>query len=338
MAVTLGELASRFGCELSGNADLEVSAVATLSNAKEGEISFFANRAYADALRTTTATAVILRDTDLEACPVPALVSRNPYLTYAQVADVLYPDEPLNAGVHATAVVAASAKIDPTAEVAPRAVIADDAEVGAHVYVGPGAYVGARCRVGDQTRLLANCTLVQDVTVGQRCIIHSGAVLASDGFGNAMSDQGWVKVKQVGGVVIGNDVEIGSNTVIDRGAIGDTVIEDGVRLDNLIQIAHNVHIGAHTAMAAMTGISGSTRIGKRCMFAGQSGTVGHIEVCDDVIVGASSYLSKDVSEPGVYNGSFPAEKDKTWKRKAARFRRIEDIVRRINDLEKSSKS
>jgi UDP-3-O-[3-hydroxymyristoyl] glucosamine N-acyltransferase len=181
---------------------------------------------------------------------------------------------------------------------------------------------------------LANCTLVRDVTIGERGIIHSGAVIGSDGFGNAMSDQGWVKVRQIGGVRIGDDVEVGANTTVDCGAIGDTVLGDGVRLDNLVQIAHNVRVGDHTAMAAMTGIAGSATIGSRCMFGGRSGTVGHITLCDDVIVSGCTMVSKDIHEAGVYTGSFPAEKDKKWKRNAARFRRSDDIINRIKALEK----
>lgn len=337
MSLTLGELATRFGCELSGDPDTAVASVATLANAGPGAISFFANRAYARALGQTQASAVIVREEDVAQCPVAVLISNNPYLTYARIANVLYPNDPLIAGVHESAVVDQSANISTSAQVSANAFVDRDCEVGDSVYIGPGVVVGPRCRIGSHTRLLANCTLVQDVAIGNRTIIHPGAVLGSDGFGNAVSDTGWVKVNQVGGVRIGDDVEIGANTTIDRGAIGDTVVENGVRLDNLIQIAHNVHIGEHTAMAAMTGISGSTIIGKRCMFAGQAGSVGHISICDDVVVGAGSYVSKDIREPGVYTGSFPAEKDKSWKRKAARFRRIDDIVKRISDLEKGAK-
>jgi UDP-3-O-[3-hydroxymyristoyl] glucosamine N-acyltransferase len=334
MSITLGEIATQFGCELTGDPATPISAVATLSSGREGAISFFANSAYADALASTSASAVILKDSELEKCPVAALISSNPYLTFARVALALYPDEVMTPGIHARACVDETSRIADTAHVAANAFIDADCELGEYVYVGPGAVVGPRCRVGDRTRLLANCTLVQDVTIGLRGIIHSGAVVGSDGFGNAMSGQGWVKVKQVGGVVIGDDVEIGSNTTVDRGAIGDTVLENGVRLDNLVQIAHNVHVGEHTAMAGMTGIAGSTTIGKRCMFAGRSGSVGHVTICDDVIVSACTFVSKDVKEPGVYSASFPAEKDKNWKRKAARFRRIDDIVNRIKVLEK----
>jgi len=338
MSVTLGELATQFGCQLAGDPGVAISQVATLSSGQEGAISFFANSSYADALASTAASAVILKESDLDKCPVPALISSNPYLTFARVAHVLYPDPVMIAGVHASACVADTAELAETAHIAANAFIDADCDIGEHVYVGPGVVVGPRCRIGDHTRLLANCTLVQDVTIGVRGIVHSGAVVGSDGFGNAMSDQGWVKVKQVGGVRIGDDVEIGANTTVDRGAIGDTVLGNGVRLDNLVQIAHNVCVGDHTAMAAMTGIAGSTTIGSRCMFGGQSGTVGHITLCDDVIVSGCTMVSKDISEPGVYTGSFPAEKDKNWKRNAARFRRSEDIVNRIKALEKEAKN
>ena len=334
MTFTLGELATQFGCELAGDPTIAVSRVATLSSGQEGAISFFANVAYGDALASTAASAVILKESDLDKCPVSALISSNPYLTFARVAHVLHPDPVMTPGVHASACVADSATIADSAHIAANAVIDAECDIGEHVYVGPGVVVGPRCRIGDHTRLLANSTLVQDVTIGERGIIHSGAVIGSDGFGNAMSDQGWVKVKQVGGVRIGDDVEVGANTTVDCGAIGDTVLGNGVRLDNLVQIAHNVRVGDHTAMAAMTGIAGSTTIGSRCMFGGSSGTVGHIKLCDDVIVSGCTMVTKDIREPGVYTGSFPAQKDKNWKRNAARFRRSDDMINRIKALEK----
>ena len=171
--------------------------------------------------------------------------------------------------------------------------------------------------------------------LGLRAILQPGVVLGADGFGNAMTESGWVKVPQIGGVRIGDDVEIGANTTVDCGAIEDTVIEDGVRIDNLCMIAHNVHVGAHTAMAAMTGISGSTRIGKRCLFAGQSGAVGHITICDDVVVSGKAVISKDIKEPGVYAASFMAEPAREWSRKVARFRRLDQLVQRVRNLEKA---
>lgn len=337
MSYTLGELATQFGCELAGDPAVVISGVATLSTAGKGTIGFVANRAYLQALESTHASAVILHESDLDKCRVNALISANPYLTFARVAQILYPEVVHDPGIHPSATIAKTAVIDASAHIAANAFVDAGSEIAAHACIGPGAVVGPRCLIGEHARIMANCTLVQDVVIGVRSIIHPGAVIGADGFGNAMGDQGWVKVPQIGGVRIGDDVEIGSNSTIDRGAIGDTVIENGVRLDNLVQIAHNVRIGEHTAMAAMTGIAGSTIIGKRCMFAGRSSSVGHVTICDDVIVGADSYISKNIGEPGVYVASFPAEPDKSWKRKAARFRRIDDIITRLKDLEKRIK-
>jgi UDP-3-O-[3-hydroxymyristoyl] glucosamine N-acyltransferase len=336
VATSLGELAVRFGIELVGDPAAEVSRVATLANADSESISFFANRAYREQLRKTNAAAVLVHPDDLKDCPVNALLADDPYLAYARIADLLCPFPDLVPGIHESAVIASSAKVADTAEVSANAVVGDDCLIGEQVYVGAGAVVGPRCTVGDDSRINANATLVQDIHMGQRCIVHPGAVIGADGFGNAMSDVGWVKVPQLGGVRIGNDVEIGSNTTIDRGAIDDTVIGDGVRLDNLIQIAHNVEIGDHTAMAAFTGISGSTIIGKRCMFAGRAGVVGHINICDDVVVGGATMISKDIKEPGFYTASFPAEKAKDWRRMVARFRSIDELFRRVRKLEKSA--
>ena len=333
MARSLGELAAEYGCELVGDPANLVSRVATLANAAPDCLSFLANKAYAEQLAATTAGAVVLQSDDAPNCPVPALIHVNPYLVYARIASTLHPERAIEPGIHDAAYVDPAADVDPAAQVAANATLDAGAIVEAGAFVGPGVVVGPGCRVGADSRLLANCTLVRDVVIGKRCIVHPGAVIGSDGFGNAMSDSGWVKVPQVGGVRIGDDVEIGSNTTIDRGAIDDTVIEDGVRIDNLVQIGHNVRVGAHTAMAAFAGVSGSTVIGKRCMLAGQAGIVGHITICDDVVVGGATMISKDITEPGFYAGSFPAEKDRDWKRKVARFRRLGDLQDRVRTLE-----
>lgn len=337
MARSLGELAAQFGCELIGDPSVTVARVATLANAGDGQLSFFANKLYRDELRATRAAAVILRADNKDDCPVAALLADDPYLIYARIAAELHPEPVVEAGAHTSAVISESASLGAGTEISANAMIGDDVILGANVYVGPGVVIGPRCTVGDDTRLLANATLVQDVSMGVRCIVHPGAVIGSDGFGNAQSSDGWVKVPQVGGVRIGDDVEIGANTTIDRGAIDDTIIEEGVRLDNLVQIAHNVRVGAHTAMAAFTGVSGSTVIGKRCMLAGRAGIVGHINICDDVIVGGATMISKDINKPGFYTGSFPGEPDRDWKRKVARFRRLEDLAGRVAALEKRRK-
>jgi UDP-3-O-[3-hydroxymyristoyl] glucosamine N-acyltransferase len=274
-----------------------------------------------------------LRAEEADACPVAAFISDNPYATYARMAAMVRPKASFEPGIHDTAVVACSATVAPSAHIAANAVIGEKATVGKNTVVGPGTIIGPDCRVGDDCHFVANVTLVKRVQIGVRGVFHPGVVIGSDGFGNAMTAEGWVKVPQLGGVSIGDDVEIGSNTTIDCGAIGDTVIKDGARIDNLCMIAHNVHIGAHTALAAMTAIAGSTKIGDRCMFGGRSGAVGHLNVCDDVIVHSRAVLTKDVRTPGTYSGSFPAELVGTWAKQVARFRRLGNLIERVKKLE-----
>jgi UDP-3-O-[3-hydroxymyristoyl] glucosamine N-acyltransferase len=333
MATSLADLATQFGCELIGDPSVTVSRVATLSGADDQCVSFLSNPAYREQLGSTRAAAVILSAGDAPACPVASLVDPNPYLLYARVAAVLHPPASPSAGIHSSAVVAGTARISPDAHLAANVVVGENSVVSDGVVIGPNSIIGDNCSVGVGTRLIANVTLVDDVVIGARCIVHPGAVIGCDGFGNAMSNTGWVKVPQVGGVRIGNDVEIGANTTIDRGAIEHTVIENGVRLDNLVQIAHNVCVGEHSALAAMTGISDSTVIGKRCMFGGQTGTVGHLTICDDVIVTGKSMVTKSISAPGTYSGGFAAEEAGTWKKRLARFKRLDRLAARVAAIE-----
>lgn len=337
MTFSLGELATRFGCDLVGDPDARIEQVATLNTAGTGDIAFFVNEAYRSDLRQTGASAVIVRQRDIDDCPVAALVATDPYVVYARIASLLHPPPPDEPGVHSSAVVDPRARVAKTAHIGALACVGAGATIGESAYVGPGCIVGTRCVVGDGARLVAGVTLVDDVHVGRRSIIHPGVVIGGDGFGNARTAEGWLKVPQLGGVRIGDDVEIGSNTTVDRGAIGHTVIANGVRLDNLIQIAHNVIIGEHTAIASLVGIAGSVTIGKRCLIAGKAGFAGHIKVCDDAVIMGNAVISKDITEPGVYSGAFPAEKDRDWRRKVARFRRIEELVRRVENLEKANK-
>jgi UDP-3-O-[3-hydroxymyristoyl] glucosamine N-acyltransferase len=230
--------------------------------------------------------------------------------------------------------VAKSANVAASASIAANAVVEDGASIGDNAVIGPGCVVGPGCSIGASTRLHANVTLVRAVSIGKRCIIHAGAVIGGDGFGNAMTPDGWVKVPQLGGVVIGDDVEIGCNSTVDCGALGDTVIGNGVRIDNLCMIGHNAQIGEHTAMAAQVGIAGSARIGSRCLFAGHSGTVGHISVCDDVFVTGKAMVTKDVTTPGTYSGAFAAEPARDWARNVARIRRLDELNKRVRRLEK----
>lgn len=334
MPISLGELATRFGCELIGDPETTVVGVASLSNADSGSLTFLSNSSYLPELPATQAAAVILRQEDVARCPVNALVCDQPYAMYARMAACVCPEPDYPAGIHASATIAPSANIAESAHIGANVVVADRVRIGENVMLGPGCFVGPDCEIGADSQFVANVTVVRDVHIGARGLFHPGVVLGADGFGNAMTADGWVKVPQLGGVRIGDDVEIGANSTVDRGAIGDTVIGDGVRLDNLVMIAHNVHVGAHTAMAAMSGIAGSTKIGKRCMFAGQGGAVGHVNICDDVIVAAKSFVTKDVTEPGTYGASFPAEDMKSWAKQVARFRRLGSLFDRVKKLEK----
>lgn len=337
MPISLGELATQFGCELIGDPDIVVDNVSSLPDSGPRDLTFLSSATFEEQLANTRAAAVILREKHAAASPVACFVHEDPYACYARMAAVVRPPPAYPAGAHPSAVVDASATVAGSAHLAAGVVVGERSRVGENVYLGPGSVVGPDCVIGDDCRLIANVTLARNVQIGARGIFHPGVVLGGDGFGNAMTPEGWVKVPQLGGVRIGDDVEIGANTTVDCGALDDTVIEDGVRIDNLCMIAHNVHIGAHTALAAMVGIAGSTKIGKRCLFAGQTGTVGHIEVCDDVVVGAKTFLSKGVSEPGTYVASFPAIPAKEWAKQLARFRRLGALTERVGKLEKSGK-
>jgi UDP-3-O-[3-hydroxymyristoyl] glucosamine N-acyltransferase len=334
MPISLGELATRFGCELIGDPDVRVSKVSSLSGATEDALSFLSSEAFRDQLATTRAAAVIVRAADADQVPGAALIHEDPYACYARVASFICPPPSYAPGVHDSAVIDKTATVADSAHVAANVVIGEHCEIGANAFIGPGTVIGPGCDIGRDCRLIASVTLARAVRIGERSIIHPGAVIGSDGFGNAMTPEGWLKVPQLGGVQIGDDVEIGANTTIDCGALDDTVIGNGVRIDNLCMIAHNVYVGDHTAMAAMVGIAGSTRIGKRCLFAGKAGAVGHVSICDDVVVAAKTFVSKNVSEPGTYAASFPAEPARKWARQLARFRRLGSLADRVSKLER----
>ena len=336
MAVTLGDLALRFGCELRGDPALSVDRVATLSGAGPGALSFLANRLYRAHLAPTRATAVVLAAADLEHCPVAALIADNPYATYARMAALLHPPAGHAAGVAASAVVHPSAQVGADASIAPHAVIGAGVRLGARCRIGPGCSLGDGVTLGDDCELRARVTIESGVRLGARVLVQAGAVIGADGFGFAPDRDGWVKVPQVGGVRVGNDVEIGANTTIDRGAIDDTIIGDGVKIDNQVQIGHNVVIGEHTVMAAFVGVSGSTRIGRRCMVGGSTGFVGHLDICDDVAFTGDSMIARSIDKPGVYSGGLPAEPAAQWRRLAARFRQLDALAVRLARLERAA--
>jgi UDP-3-O-[3-hydroxymyristoyl] glucosamine N-acyltransferase len=336
MTVSLGELAVRFGCELRGDPDVRVDSIASLAAAHAGAVTFLANPKLRPVLETTKATAVVLDKRSADACPVAALVAANPHATFARIATLLYPRPVAPAGVHPTAVVSPEAKVDPTAHVGPFVVIGPNAVIGARASLGPHSIVEEGVVVGEDVRLVARVTLCHHVQVGARSVLQPGAVIGADGFGFANDSGRWLAVPQVGNVILGPDVEIGCNTTIDRGAIGDTVLEEGVKLDNQIQIGHNCYIGAHSAMAACVGLSGSVTVGKRCMIGGMAGIVGHLSICDDVAVTGLTMVSRSITRPGVYSGGIPAEDARTWRRIVGRLKRIDSMASRIGALERAT--
>jgi UDP-3-O-[3-hydroxymyristoyl] glucosamine N-acyltransferase len=333
MPATLDELASRYACVVRGDGATVVERVATLASASADAISFLANPLYRDQLASTRAGAVILDAGSSESCPVPCLVSDNPYAVYAEVAAELHPLPVARPGIDPDASVDPTASVADSAEIGPRAVVGPGASVGEHAIVGAGAVIGRDSVVGAGSRIAQLASLCDRVSIGRRCIVHSGVIIGADGFGFAERSDRWIKVPQIGGVQIGDDVEIGANTTIDRGTIDDTVIEDGVKLDNLVQIAHNVRVGAHTVMAAMSGAAGSTQIGKRCKVGGGVVMVGHLNICDDVMFTFRSVVTHSVTEPGVYGGSLPADEASKWRRSAARFRQLDAMHDRLRALE-----
>lgn len=333
--VTLGELAVRFGCTLRGSPDVVVTHVATLESADSSALSFLANPKYKIHLARTQAGAVVLDEASAQECLVNALIAKQPYEIYARIASILHPMRPASAGAHTTAVISSNARVDTTADVGAHVVIGDHAIIHDNVIIGPGCVIGAHVSIGRGTRLMPNVAILDGCIIGDRCILNSGAVVGSEGFGFAPSKQGWVKVPQIGRVVIGDDVEIGANTTIDRGAIGDTVIGNDVKIDNQIQIAHNVRIGDHTAIAACTGISGSTTIGSNCMIAGQVGIAGHLSICDNVVITGKTMVSASIRKPGIYSGSLHAEEARTFRRNAARFAQLDELAKLIKRLAKT---
>lgn len=330
---SLRELASRFGGEVVGNAEIRVDRVATLENAGPGAIAFLANPRYRHQLATTRAAAVIVAPAMREETAIARIVCENPYACFARVSALLNPPRAVRPGVHPASVVDADASVHPGAEIGAHAIVARGAQVGEGAVIGPGAYVGEDVVIGKDTRIHALAAIYEGCVLGERVIVHSGTVIGADGFGIAQDDGHWVKVPQIGRVLIGNDVEIGASTTIDRGAIGDTVIEDGVKLDNQIQIAHNVRIGAHTAIAACTGIAGSVQVGRHCRIGGAVGIAGHVSIADHVDISGHTAVTKSIDKPGVYSGVYPFEPNREWRRNAAQLRHLAEIGRRVAALE-----
>ncbi|BDM21355.1 MULTISPECIES: UDP-3-O-(3-hydroxymyristoyl)glucosamine N-acyltransferase [Pseudomonas] len=334
VTMTLGQLAEALGATLKGPEALQITGLATLQEAGPGQLSFLANPQYRKYLDNCQAAAVLLKAADAEGFAGNALIVADPYLAYARISHLFDPKPKAVAGIHPSAVVAEDAQVDASASIGPFAVIESGARIDANVSIGAHCFIGARCVVGEGGWLAPRVTLYHDVTIGKRVVIQSGAVIGGEGFGFANEKGIWRKIAQIGGVTIGDDVEIGVNTAVDRGALSDTRIGDGVKLDNQIQIAHNVQIGDHTAMAACVGISGSARIGKHCMLAGGVGLVGHIDICDNVFVSGMTMVTRSITEPGSYSSGTAMQPLADWRKSAARIRQLDDMAKRLQQLEK----
>lgn len=332
-AIKLSELASKVGAEFVGDGEHIVKAVGSIDDATATQVTFLTNSRYADTLKSTQAGVVILKPADAENFSGNTLLSDNPYLTYALVAQLLdstpniADDISQQAHIDASAKVASSAKIAPFAVVSKGAQIADDCQIGANCFIGENVVIGQGCK------LYPNSVIYHDVVLGKNCIIHSGAVVGSDGFGYAPDQGSWIKIPQVGTVIIEDKVEIGANAAIDRGAIHNTVIKAGVKIDNLVHIAHNVELGENTALAAGTKIAGSTKVGERCTFAGCVAVNGHIEIGDDVHFTGTSMVTSSFKDAGVYSSGIPAVANKDWRKNTARLRKIDTLYDKVKQLE-----
>jgi len=329
----LGELAQHIGAELIGDANCTIEKVATLSNANTGDITFITNPRYKNQLSKTNASAVIISDQYRSLLKTNGIVAKDPYVAYAKIATLLYAKPVKQHGVHPSSLIGEDCTIANSAWIGPNCVIEDGVSIGENTYVGPGTVIEEGVTIGDSGFIVANATICHRVIIGNRVILHPGVVIGSDGFGLANDNNTWVKIPQVGTVRIGDDVEIGANTTVDRGTIEDTVIDNGTKIDNLVQVAHNVQIGEHTAIAGCTGIAGSARIGSHCQLGGGVGVVGHLDIADHVQITGMSKVSSSIEEPGVYSSGTPIQPYQKWQRNTVRVKQLDDMARRLKALE-----
>ncbi len=332
MSITLKALVEKLGGELIGN-DVEVSRVASVANAEAGHITFITDSKYRKSLSDTKASAVILAEENRAFSDLPRIVTDNPYAYFAKVSALLNPQINAVFGLHTSSIIGAESKISATCAVGPNAVIGHQVSLADGVVVGAGCFIGDNVTIGKNTKLQPNVTIYSDSLVGANCNIAAGAVIGADGFGYANQDGTWVKIPQVGRVVIADDVDVGANTTIDRGALDDTVIEKGVKLDNLIQIGHNCIIGAHTVIAGCVGIAGSARIGKRCRIGGAAMILGHLEIADDVTVSPGSMITRSLKKSDTYTALMPFQRHEDWLKTAASLRHLTEINEKLKALE-----
>jgi UDP-3-O-[3-hydroxymyristoyl] glucosamine N-acyltransferase len=332
--ITLGELAQQFDLQLSGDAQRPVSGLATLAGAEPDQVSFLSSKKYVGQLAGTRAAAVIIHPDLAQHCPVDVLLTDDPYLAFARLTALFDRSPRPAAGIHPTAVVSAEAEVSADASIGAHAVVEAGAIVAAGANIGANTFIGTGSRIGENSRINPGAVIYHDVWLGARCTVHSQAVLGADGFGFAPSGDGWEKIHQLGGVRIGDDVEIGASTTIDRGALEHTIVSDGVIIDNQVHIAHNCRIGKNTAIAGCTGMAGSTIIGANCTIAGAVGLVGHIEICDGVHITGMTMVTRSITEPGVYSSGVPMSHNRDWRKNAVRFSQLESMHKRLVAVEK----
>lgn len=337
MQYKLSDLAEQTGAGLSGSGDVIIEKVADITSGEQGSIVFVSNAKYTRHLETTAASAVIITDKMLNSCDKPALVTENPRAVFAKVALLLNPLPPLESWISPHAVIADDAEVDSSARIEACVVIQSGVSIGPGAWISPGCVLEKNVRIGANTRLFANVTIGEGCTIGDNTILHSGAVIGADGFGFVWEQDSYMKVPQLGSVHIGNDVEIGANTAIDRGAIGDTVIEDGVKIDNLVQLGHNDHVGAHTTISGHCGIAGSVKIGKKCILGGGVAVADNIEVADNVILTGRTSVANTIKEPGMYSSGIPAVEAHKWRRIYSRIKQLDELAKRIKALESYNK-
>lgn len=329
----LGEIVERFGGELIGDANIVIRQVAPLSTAQPEHISFLANPKYRHHLQTCRAGALIIAVAERDVTTLPRILSNNPYAYFAKVSALLNPRHTEAPGIHPAAVIDGSTIIPDSANVGAFAYVGKNARIGERAVIGVGCYVGDGVVIGEDSLLYPQVTVYHDSVIGSRVVLHSGAVIGADGFGLANEDGRWIKVPQIGRVVIADDVEIGANTTVDRGALADTIIEEGVKLDNQIQIAHNVHIGAHTAMAGCVGVAGSAKIGRHCTVGGSAMILGHLEIADYVNISAGTLITKSIANPGKYTAVMPFSAHQDWLKNAAHLRHLDRMAKKLSELE-----
>ena len=335
MELTLEQLADQVGGDVNGEPTTAISSVATIKNATAGQITFLSLKSLRKYLPETNASAVILQKNDLALCQTNAIVVDNPLLAYARVATLLSQKPQSPPAIHPTAVIDASARVDQSASIGAQTVVEANAEISAGCRIASGCFIGENVSLGRDVELKNNVTLMSACRIGARTIIHPGAVIGADGFGHANDNGKWVKIPQLGSVVIGEDVEIGANTTVDCGAIENTIIGNGVRLDNLIQIAHNVEIGEHTAIAAMTAVAGSTVIGQYCMIGGTVAISGHISIADRTTITGRTTVLQSIKEPGVYSSCAPLVENSKWHKNYMQMKKLDELAKRLKAVEKN---